>query len=104
MRVRRPAVTMRAVIKRRWRRPLMALNHFTGSALKPIRVTCSAGGRTLSEPKVGRDIYLASFVINLLTLGLPLVTLQVYDRIIPHRARETLAFLLIGLVVALVFD
>ena len=61
-------------------------------------------GAALAEPTVRRDVYLASFVINLLGLGLPLVTLQVYDRILPHRARETLAFLLIGLAIALVFD
>ena len=43
-------------------------------------------------------------MINLLALGLPLVSLQVYDRIIPNHARETLVFLIIGLVFALAFD
>jgi ATP-binding cassette subfamily C protein LapB len=83
---------------------LTALNHLTGGAAKPLRVISSDTGAMLGEPTVRRDIYLASLVINLLGLGLPLVTLQVYDRIIPHRARETLTFLLIGLVIALVFD
>ena len=36
--------------------------------------------------------------------SLPLVSLQVYDRIIPHRARETLALLMLALVIALVLD
>ena len=49
-------------------------------------------------------IYLGSLVINVLALGLPLVSLQVYDRIIPHRARETLALLMLALVIALVLD
>jgi ATP-binding cassette, subfamily C, bacterial LapB len=95
---------MSRVIKRRWRRLLTALNHLSGGVAKPLRVISSDTGATLAEPTVRRDIYLASFVINLLGLGLPLVTLQVYDRILPHRARETLAFLLVGLAIALVFD
>ncbi len=95
---------MSTVIKRLWRRLLTALNHLTGGAAKPLRVASSDTGEHAGEPTLRRDIYLASFVINLLGLGLPLVTLQVYDRIIPHRARETLTFLLIGLAIALVFD
>jgi ATP-binding cassette, subfamily C, bacterial LapB len=95
---------MSSAIKHQWRRPFDALKSFTGGAIEPIRVTCSDAGITVTEPKVPREIYFASLVINLLALGLPLVNLQVYDRIIPNHARETLAFLVIGLALALVFD
>jgi len=95
---------MRKAIKHRRFRPFDALKSFTGEALEPIRVTCSDAGITVAEPTVPFEIYFASLVINLLALGLPLVNLQVYDRIIPNHARETLTFLVIGLALALVFD
>ena len=95
---------MRKAIKHRRFRPFDALKSFTGEALEPIRVTCSDAGIMVAEPTVPFEIYFASLVINLLALGLPLVNLQVYDRIIPNHARETLTFLVIGLALALVFD
>jgi ATP-binding cassette, subfamily C, bacterial LapB len=72
--------------------------------VQPISATCSHTGATIAEPKVPGAIYLASLVINLLALGLPLVSLQVYDRVIPNHSRETLAFLIIGLVLTLALD
>ncbi len=39
-----------------------------------------------------------SVIINLLGLGLPLVILQVYDRVIPNNAYETLTMMMLGLV------
>ncbi len=49
-------------------------------------------------------VYIASFVINLLALSLPLSIMQVYDRVIPNRALATLAWLFLGLAAALVVD
>ena len=46
----------------------------------------------------------ASFVINMLGLGMPLVILQIYDRIIPNHSYSTLFYLISGLVVVLVVD
>ncbi len=50
------------------------------------------------------DIVLSSFAINLLSLALPMVLLQVYDRLIPNQALNTLSILIIGLMVVLVMD
>lgn len=61
-------------------------------------------GIDIAEPEVPRAIYVATFVINLLGLALPLTILQVYDRIIPNHAKETLAFLFVGLIAALALD
>ena len=61
-------------------------------------------GADIAEPRVPRAIYVATFVINLLGLALPLTILQVYDRVIPNHAKETLAFLFVGLIVALALD
>ena len=74
------------------------------TTVQPISATCSHAGATIAEPRVPGAIYLASLVLNLLTLGLPLVSLQVYDRIIPNRSRETLAFLIIALAITLALD
>ncbi len=99
------SLAMLAALKPRWFRPFDAYRHLVmGEAVRPIQVICSETGTTVTEPTVPREIYLASLVINLLTLGLPLVVLQVYDRVIPNRARETLAILIVGLAFALILD
>ena len=50
------------------------------------------------------SVLAASLGINLLALMLPMVILQVYDRIIPDHATETFAFLIAGMVVVVVID
>lgn len=55
-------------------------------------------------PTHGLSPTLASFVVNLLSLAMPLVILQVYDRIIPNQAYGTLTMLVIGLSIALILD
>lgn len=51
-----------------------------------------------------RDVIVASFAINILGLALPLVLLQVYDRLIPRQAVETLTLLALGLAGAIVLE
>lgn len=55
-------------------------------------------------PWIRWEVVMASLAINVLSLGLPLVILQVYDRIIPYHTTETLLLLVTGLGVALVLD
>ncbi len=50
------------------------------------------------------DVLAASVGINLLTLAMPIVVLQVYDRILPNEATETFALMVGALVVAAVLD
>jgi ATP-binding cassette subfamily C protein LapB len=64
----------------------------------------SLGGSPVHEPTVPAAVYFASFVINLLALSLPLSIMQVYDRVIPNRSFSTLAWLFVGLAIALVID
>ncbi len=56
------------------------------------------------EPSVPLVVYVASFVLNLLALGLPLVIMQVYDRVLPNRSFDTLSLMIIGLSGILVLD
>jgi len=69
----------------------------------PVRFV-SLGGSLVHEPTVPAAVYIASFVINLLALSLPLSIMQVYDRVIPNRTLATLAWLFLGLAAALVID
>jgi ATP-binding cassette subfamily C protein LapB len=51
-----------------------------------------------------RDVMLAAGMVNLFALGLPLFTMNVYDRVVPNRALETLWMLAAGLVIVLGAD
>jgi ATP-binding cassette, subfamily C, bacterial LapB len=61
--------------------------------------------RSLWRAAIGRyDVLLASLIINLLVLALPLVILQVYDRILSGESTDTFAFLIVGLCVVILID
>ncbi len=55
-------------------------------------------------PRLSRAVWVSSLAINILALGLPMVILQVYDRILPNEALGTFGLLLGGLAVVLVLD
>ncbi len=57
----------------------------------------------LSIP-IYRDVLIASFLINLFVLATPLFTMNVYDRVIPNNAQETLMVFTIGIVLVYVLD
>jgi ATP-binding cassette, subfamily C, bacterial LapB len=50
------------------------------------------------------DFILASAVINILTLALPLTLMQAYDRIIPYQSLSTLFWLVFGCLSALILE
>ena len=50
------------------------------------------------------DVLLASLVLNITSLALPLVILQVYDRILPNQALDTFALMVSALVFAAVIE
>ena len=60
--------------------------------------------QSLKWPKPGGFEIAASVGVNLLALALPIVMLQVFDRIIPNEAHQTLFALVAGLTVALALD
>lgn len=67
----------------------------------------SALGQVLNSPdlrRVAPGLALSAFLSNLLALALPLAILQIMDRVVGNQSVETLAFLVGGIVVALVLE
>jgi ATP-binding cassette subfamily C protein LapB len=61
-------------------------------------------GELRKELPAFTPVLVASVVINLLAVALPLFSMNVYDRVIPNRAQATLWVLAIGVMVAFVFE
>lgn len=57
----------------------------------------------LSKP-IYKDVLLASILVNLFVLATPLFTMNVYDRVIPNNAKETLFVFTVGVVLAYIID
>lgn len=67
-------------------------------------VDLSQLGKKFKSPPIGPSVLIATFALNLLALALPLVVLQIFDRVIPFAATETLFFLFIGLCVVAILE
>jgi ATP-binding cassette subfamily C protein LapB len=50
------------------------------------------------------EVAVASLITNMLSIGASLFTLQVYDRVVPNGAFDTLFILAIGVILAIIFD
>ena len=57
-----------------------------------------------SQRGVYRDVLWAALLINLFALAFPIFTMNVYDRVVPNHAVETLWAMALGLVLALAAD
>jgi ATP-binding cassette subfamily C protein LapB len=71
-----------------------------------IRLTSRRGwfwGTLFESWRIYRDVFIASFLINVFGLVSPFFVLNVYDRVIPNNAFETLWVLAIGVSVVYVF-
>ena len=84
-----------------WRRARRNDDPLRGSRIRFVSV---GDGQGVCEPAVPIAVTFASFAINLLALALPLSIMQVYDQIIPNHSLATLAYLFLGLTLAIAID
>ncbi|CAD7287790.1 Toxin RTX-I translocation ATP-binding protein [Campylobacter majalis] len=61
-------------------------------------------GTLKKSKKIYIDVIVASVIINLFVLASPLFTMNVYDRVVPNNATETLWVLAIGVLVVYLID
>lgn len=71
----------------------MKFTSLGGDPLYPLGFRISTG-----------DLLLSSFTINILSLALPTMTLQIYDRILPNPGSGTLPVLIAGVCIAIVLE
>jgi len=58
----------------------------------------------LDQSALYKDVLVAAFLINIFAIVIPFFTMNVYDRVIPSRAEETLWLLAIGVIITIVLD
>jgi ATP-binding cassette subfamily C protein LapB len=71
--------------------------------LSPVSTKDWFWGTLFKSWRIYRDVFVASFLINVFGLATPFFVLTVYDRVIPNSAFETLWVLAIGISVIYVF-
>ncbi|MEW6705330.1 MAG: type I secretion system permease/ATPase [Pseudomonadota bacterium] len=72
--------------------------------LRPPRTRHWFWGALLEQRFVYRDVLWAAALVNLFALALPLFSMNVYDRVVPNQAIETLWALAVGVVLMLCAD
>ena len=61
-------------------------------------------GALLEQKGIYRDVIAAAFLINLFAIVMPLFTMNVYDRVVPNNATETLWMLALGVLLVFGMD
>ena len=82
--------------------------HFRFDQRTPLQRRTRAGhwfwSAVLAQRFVYRDVMLAALLVNLFALAFPLFSMNVYDRVVPNNAVETLWALAIGVTLILLAD
>jgi ATP-binding cassette subfamily C protein LapB len=84
-------------------RPELRLDHQARQARRPPRGSWFWGTLAQAWPVYG-EVLLAAALINLFALAAPLFIMNVYDRVVPNHAIETLWVLAVGVLAVFLFD
>ncbi|MGD9023078.1 MAG: type I secretion system permease/ATPase, partial [Deltaproteobacteria bacterium] len=84
-------------------RPKFRLERQSVDEITPVSTKGWFWGTLFKSWRIYRDVFIASFLINVFGLASPFFVLNVYDRVIPNSAFETLWVLAIGISVIYVF-
>lgn len=85
-------------------KPVFAAPEDAAGSAAPVKSGAWFWGVVHQYRRSYTTVILAAIMINLIALASPLFFMNVYDRVIPNKAMETLWVFVIGLVIALVFD
>jgi len=69
-----------------------------------VRVRHWFWGSLAENSRIYRDVMIAAFVVNMFALAMPMYTMNVYDRVLPNRATETLWVMAIGISLIVIGD
>jgi ATP-binding cassette subfamily C protein LapB len=84
-------------------RPKFRMENQTVEDISPTSKRGWFWGTIFESWRIYRDVFIASFLINVFGLASPFFVLNVYDRVIPNSAFETLWVLAIGISVIYIF-
>jgi ATP-binding cassette subfamily C protein LapB len=84
-------------------RPKFRMERRSLDDISPVSTKDWFWGTLFKSWRIYRDVFIASFLINVFGLASPFFVLNVYDRVIPNSAFETLWVLAIGITVIYVF-
>lgn len=84
-------------------RPKYRMERQSLDDISPVSTKDWFWGTLFKSWRIYRDVFIASFLINVFGLASPFFVLNVYDRVIPNAAFETLWVLAIGISVIYVF-
>jgi ATP-binding cassette subfamily C protein LapB len=73
-------------------------------AVGEVRLRHWFWGALAEQLPVYRDVFGAALLINIIALAMPLFTMNVYDRVVPNRALETLWVLALGIILLIGVD
>ena len=88
--------------------PIFARPHFRFDSRTPqvgdVKLRHWFWGALAEQMPIYRDVLGAALLINVMALAMPLFTMNVYDRVVPNRAMETLWVLALGIVLIIGVD